>query len=532
MEKLGGRFGKGRAVATRRRRGRLRRPAVLRHPAGRGAAMTRIAVLSDVHGNASALEAVRTDDPPGRSPTSSLVAGDLVLNGPDPAAPSTCCACWRPTGRSIVSGNTDIAVADFDYAAAFPWMTDGVPGHRPRGRRVGARRAGRRPHRLAAPPPGRAPAARRRRHDGPRLPRLARLADRRLRPGAGPERHHRAGRADGRPGDRVRPHPLPEVRDLGWKIIVNAGSAGYVFDGDPTASWALIDIRRRRGRRGDPADGVRRAGGRQRDLRPRPAGRRLSGRDGPHGEAGPMTPERPRRVVVTGMGMRHRARQRRRRHLGRPRGGALRRAHDPDVRPVAADRRGSPARSGTSTPAACSIARTMRRTDRYIQFGLVAAREALDQAGLPERLEGELAERTGVILGTGLGGVGTLFDGMSTNALRGPDRISPFLIPMGIPNVGAGQVAINFGHDRPQLRDRVGLCDRRSRPRRGVRDHPPRRRRHHDRGRHRGGHLRAARRRLRRHAGAVDPQRRPASAPRGRSTPVATASSAARVRAS
>jgi hypothetical protein len=35
---------------------------------------------------------------------------------------------------------------------------------------------------------------------------------------------------------------VPEVRDLGWKMIVNDGSAGYVFDGDPTASWALIDI--------------------------------------------------------------------------------------------------------------------------------------------------------------------------------------------------------------------------------------------------------------------------------------------------
>ena len=35
---------------------------------------------------------------------------------------------------------------------------------------------------------------------------------------------------------------LPEVRDLGWKVIVNDGSAGYVFDGDPTASWALVDI--------------------------------------------------------------------------------------------------------------------------------------------------------------------------------------------------------------------------------------------------------------------------------------------------
>ena len=93
----------------------------------------------------------------------------------------------------------------------------------------------------------------------------------------------------------------------------------------------------------------------------------------------------------------------------------------------------------------------MRRTDRYIQLGLVASREAMDQAGLPARLEGEAAERTGVILGTGLGGVGTLVDGMSANALRGPDRISPFLIPMGIPNVGAGHVAISFGMTGPNF---------------------------------------------------------------------------------
>jgi beta-ketoacyl-acyl-carrier-protein synthase II len=92
-----------------------------------------------------------------------------------------------------------------------------------------------------------------------------------------------------------------------------------------------------------------------------------------------------------------------------------------------------------------------RRTDRYIQFGLVAAREALEQAGLPDRFEGELAERTGVVLGTGLGGVGTLVEGVTTNALRGPGRISPFLIPMGIPNVAAGQVAINFGMTGPNF---------------------------------------------------------------------------------
>lgn len=93
----------------------------------------------------------------------------------------------------------------------------------------------------------------------------------------------------------------------------------------------------------------------------------------------------------------------------------------------------------------------LRRTDRYAQFGLVATAEALRQAGLPERFEGELAERTGVILGTGLGGVGTLQEGFTINALRGPDRISPFLVPMGIPNVGAGQIAIQFGMTGPNF---------------------------------------------------------------------------------
>jgi 3-oxoacyl-[acyl-carrier-protein] synthase II len=93
----------------------------------------------------------------------------------------------------------------------------------------------------------------------------------------------------------------------------------------------------------------------------------------------------------------------------------------------------------------------IRRTDRYIQFGLVTARQALDQAGLPGRLEGELAERTGVILGSGLGGVNTLFDNVLLMGQRGPDRISPFFVPMGIGNVGAGQVAIAFGPIGPNF---------------------------------------------------------------------------------
>jgi 3-oxoacyl-[acyl-carrier-protein] synthase II len=91
----------------------------------------------------------------------------------------------------------------------------------------------------------------------------------------------------------------------------------------------------------------------------------------------------------------------------------------------------------------------IRRNDRYTQFALVAAREAMNQAGLPERLEGELADRTGTIIGSGLGGSGTLIEQISINATRGPDRLSPFFIPMAIANLAAGQTAISFGARGP-----------------------------------------------------------------------------------
>ncbi len=92
-----------------------------------------------------------------------------------------------------------------------------------------------------------------------------------------------------------------------------------------------------------------------------------------------------------------------------------------------------------------------RRTDRYIQFALVTARHALDSAGLPGRLDGDRAARTGVIVGSGLGGVSTLFENVLVMGERGPDRISPFFIPMGIANVGAGQVAIAVGATGPNF---------------------------------------------------------------------------------
>jgi 3-oxoacyl-[acyl-carrier-protein] synthase II len=86
-----------------------------------------------------------------------------------------------------------------------------------------------------------------------------------------------------------------------------------------------------------------------------------------------------------------------------------------------------------------------RRNDRYTQLALVATREALADAGLPLWLEGDLAERTGIILGTGIGGGSTFAEQAAISVAKGPDRISPFFIPMAIPNLAAGQAAIVFG---------------------------------------------------------------------------------------
>jgi predicted phosphodiesterase len=170
-----------------------------------------------------------------------IVAGDHVLNGPDPGGVVDALREMEQTGATIVQGNTDVAVADFDYAAAFPWFTDGVPDV----------------HRAAAEWA----------HDelgDERLAWLRRLpAERRLvlddtmvlachaSPGSQTQGFdaqldpsvvlERVSGTDARVICCGHTH-LPDIRDLGWKVIVNDGSAGYVFDGDPTASWALVTI--------------------------------------------------------------------------------------------------------------------------------------------------------------------------------------------------------------------------------------------------------------------------------------------------
>jgi predicted phosphodiesterase len=203
--------------------------------------MTRIAALSDVHGNVAALEAVIADITR-EKPDRVVIAGDLVLNGPEPVATLDMLRGLAADGAAIISGNTDIAVADFDYAAAFPWMTDGVPDSIVAASEWANEALGEeRVEWLRG-----LPAERRLRTDDDTLVIVCHGSpgsqtsgfDQNLDPSVTIER---VARTDARVIVCGHTH-LPEVRDLGWKVIVNDGSAGYVFDGDPSASWALIDI--------------------------------------------------------------------------------------------------------------------------------------------------------------------------------------------------------------------------------------------------------------------------------------------------
>jgi 3-oxoacyl-[acyl-carrier-protein] synthase II len=84
-----------------------------------------------------------------------------------------------------------------------------------------------------------------------------------------------------------------------------------------------------------------------------------------------------------------------------------------------------------------------RRMDRFTQFAVAGAKIAVEDAKLD--LESINKERMGVILGSGIGGIGTFEDQAIVLSQKGPDRVSPFFIPMMIANMAAGQIAIATG---------------------------------------------------------------------------------------
>ena len=86
-------------------------------------------------------------------------------------------------------------------------------------------------------------------------------------------------------------------------------------------------------------------------------------------------------------------------------------------------------------------AREARRRDRFEQLGIAAAKEALASSGL-EITEAN-AGRIGVLVSSAIGGIKSLQDAVITNHTEGPRRVSPFLIPMLMPNGAAGMIAID-----------------------------------------------------------------------------------------
>ena len=141
----------------------------------------------------------------------------------------------------VIQGNTDIAVADFDFAAAFPWFTDGVP----ESFRIAAEWAHDELGEERLDWLRRLPAERRLRVDDT-LVLLCHASPGSQTAGLGADLDaaailDRISRTDARIICCGHTH-VPEVRDFGWRWIVNAGSAGYVFDGNPTAAYAIVTL--------------------------------------------------------------------------------------------------------------------------------------------------------------------------------------------------------------------------------------------------------------------------------------------------
>jgi len=93
--------------------------------------------------------------------------------------------------------------------------------------------------------------------------------------------------------------------------------------------------------------------------------------------------------------------------------------------------------------------REARKMDRFTQFATVAALEALEHSGL--KIDQANRDRVGILIGTGIGGIGTLLDQAEVLRERGADRVSPFLIPMMISDSAAGMLAIRVGARGPNM---------------------------------------------------------------------------------
>jgi 3-oxoacyl-[acyl-carrier-protein] synthase II len=93
--------------------------------------------------------------------------------------------------------------------------------------------------------------------------------------------------------------------------------------------------------------------------------------------------------------------------------------------------------------------REARKMDRFTQFSTVAALEALAESGL--KIDESNRDRVGILIGTGIGGLGTIMEQADVMRERGADRVSPFLIPMMITDSASGMLAIRVGARGPNM---------------------------------------------------------------------------------
>ena len=100
-------------------------------------------------------------------------------------------------------------------------------------------------------------------------------------------------------------------------------------------------------------------------------------------------------------------------------------------------------------PVALFGKRVARRNDRFTLFALEAARQAIADADI--KFEGGDGQKVGVLIGTGIGGVITLLDNFEVFQASGSRRVSPFMVPMMMPNAASAAIAITYGLHGPNL---------------------------------------------------------------------------------
>ncbi|MBV8190046.1 MAG: beta-ketoacyl-ACP synthase II [Alphaproteobacteria bacterium] len=93
-------------------------------------------------------------------------------------------------------------------------------------------------------------------------------------------------------------------------------------------------------------------------------------------------------------------------------------------------------------------AKDQRKLDKFLIFGIAAAEQAVEDAGWKPQ-DDESRNRTGVMIGAGIGGLQTIYETSLVLKERGPRRVSPFFIPSALINLASGQVSIKYGFKGP-----------------------------------------------------------------------------------